>query len=180
MASVLVGYTGGKKEHPTYHQLEMHTESVQIAYDPVQISYEKLLGIFWGNHRSTSPNYSPQYASIIFYHSEEQRSQAEASRAAVEAKLGKKLFTEIRPASTFWPAEDYHQKYYLRRFKAIMSELLERYGEPGAMARSTAAARLNAFAGGFGRSGELEMLLPELGLSEVAGKALLERVKAKF
>ena len=75
-----VGYTGGTTENPTYHNLDGHTEAVQIEYDPSRISYQELLDVFWGGHNPTQPAWSRQYASIVFYHDEEQKRLAEASK----------------------------------------------------------------------------------------------------
>lgn len=90
-----------------------HTETVQIDFDPETISYEELLEVFWASHRPTVPPASRQYASIIFTHGEEQRRLAEASKARLEAAVGR-LYTDIVPLERFYLAEDYHQKYYLR------------------------------------------------------------------
>ncbi len=121
VVSVTSGYTGGHKVNPTYQEVSAgdtgHVEAVQIIYDPKKISYEKLLDVFW-------PNVDPldkggqfcdrgsTYTSAIFYQNEEQKKLAEQSKAAIEKKLGKAVVTEIRPASTFYAAEDYHQDYY--------------------------------------------------------------------
>lgn len=99
-----VGYAGGEKEDPTYHDLDGHTESVEVKFDPKKVNYKQLVRIFFENH---SYNYKAetQYKSAIFYHSKQQK------KAADELKPDDAV-TEILPASTFWPAEDYHQKYF--------------------------------------------------------------------
>jgi len=121
--SVTSGYTGGTKPHPTYEEVcsgtTGHAESVQIVYDPSTITYEKLLEVFWRNIDPTTPNQQfadkgTQYRSAIFYHDDEQKHLAEASKQQL-AKSGKfkdPIVTEIVSASTFYPAEDYHQDYY--------------------------------------------------------------------
>ena len=123
--STTSGYTGGQKENPTYKQVSAggtgHTEAVQIVYDPNKITYEQLLDVFWINHDPTEANgqfcdKGSQYRPGIFYHDEEQRTQAEASKKQIE---GTKIFsepvvTEVTSASTFYPAEDYHQDYYIK------------------------------------------------------------------
>jgi len=88
-----------------------HTETLQIDFDPSQISYEELLDIFWASHRPTNPPRSRQYMSAILYHSEEQRRAAEASRDRIAAAIGN-VFTRIAPFERFYLAEEYHQKYY--------------------------------------------------------------------
>lgn len=119
--SVTSGYTGGHKANPTYEEVSMggtgHVEAVQIVYDPVRISYEKLLDVFW---RNVDPldgggqfcDRGSTYRSEIFYHNEEQKQRAEQSKTAIEKQLKQTIVTEIRPASTFYAAEDYHQDYY--------------------------------------------------------------------
>ena len=119
--SVASGYTGGRKVNPTYEEVSMgdtgHVEAVQIVYDPGRISYEKLLEVFW---RNVDPldgggqfcDRGSTYRSEIFYHNEEQKRRAEQSKTSIEKQLKQTIVTEIRPASAFYPAEDYHQDYY--------------------------------------------------------------------
>jgi peptide-methionine (S)-S-oxide reductase len=120
-----------------------------MDHDPSLISYEELLDVFWANHGPQYPPFSRQYASIIFYHTEEQRRLAEASKAREEARLGKKVYTEIKPAGTFTWAEDYHQKYYLQSSSGLMRELRAKYPDFRDLVNSTEAARANGYAGGF-------------------------------
>lgn len=120
-----VGYTGGTTTHPKYDELHDdhtgHAESVEIEFDPKKVSYETLLNQFFKMHDPTTLNRQgndegSQYRSAIFYHNEKQEKEAMAFRAKVE-KSGawkKPIVTEISKASTFWPAEDYHQKYLIK------------------------------------------------------------------
>jgi peptide-methionine (S)-S-oxide reductase len=121
--SVTVGYTGGQKKNPTYEEVSAggtgHAEAVQIVYDPVKISYEKLLGTFWRNvdpltRDAQFCDHGTQYRSAIFFHDEEQKKLAEASKKALEEskRFSSPIVTEIVPASEFYPAEEYHQHYY--------------------------------------------------------------------
>ena len=121
--SVTSGYTGGSVVNPTYEQVGEgatgHFESVQIVFDPKRVSYEKLLDVFWLNHDPTVTNRQfcdsgSQYRPEIFYHSEEQKKLAEASKAKWEKQkpFRQPLLTPITQASAFYPAEDYHQDYY--------------------------------------------------------------------
>jgi peptide-methionine (S)-S-oxide reductase len=121
--STTAGYTGGSVENPTYKQVSAgktgHTEAVQVVYDPRRVSYEQLLDVFWRNIDPTNPDgqfcdWGNQYRSEIFFHSEEQRSLAERSRTRLEElkPFEGPVTTRITAASTFWPAEDYHQDYY--------------------------------------------------------------------
>jgi peptide-methionine (S)-S-oxide reductase len=121
VVSVTSGYTGGHKVNPTYEQVSAgdtgHVEAVQIVFDPKKIGYEKLLEVFWRNVDPLDQggqfcDRGSTYTSAIFYQNEEQKKLAEQSKAAVEKKLGKTIVTTIRPAATFYAAEDYHQDYY--------------------------------------------------------------------
>ena len=119
-----VGYTGGRKTKPTYEEVctdrTGHAEAVLIEYDPLKVSYEKLLDIFWNEHDPTTPNrqgpdVGSQYRSAIFYHTPEQRDAALSSKKRLEEsrKHGRRsIVTEITPAAEFYPAEEYHQMYY--------------------------------------------------------------------
>ena len=86
MVRTRVGYAGGTKDNPTYHNLGSHSETIQIDYDPVQISYEELLRVFWDSHLPIFPPFSQQYKSAIFYHDENQQRLAEESKVRVEAE----------------------------------------------------------------------------------------------
>ena len=145
MIRTRVGYTGGNKENPTYRALGDHTESIEVDYDPGIISYEDLLKIFWRSHDPGSRSWSRQYMSAIFYHNEEQKKLALESRKREEAKTGGKMYTEIAPASRFYRAEDYHQKYYLRQRPELIRELKAIYPSNEDFQDSTVAARLNGY-----------------------------------
>ncbi len=116
-----VGYEGGMLENPTYEDVCSHTtghaEAVLVTFDPEVITYEQLLEVFWAMHDPTQvnrqgPDRGDQYRSGIYTHSAEQQAIAEASRDRAQAKLSRPIATEILPATTFYPAEDYHQQYY--------------------------------------------------------------------
>lgn len=122
---VVSGYTGGHVPNPSYQRVcdgnTGHAEAVQIQFDPEQISYRELLEIFFSIHDPTTLNrqgadVGTQYRSAIFYHSEEQRQIAEQLvRELTEQRVFRDpIVTEIVPASTFYPAEDYHQEYFAR------------------------------------------------------------------
>lgn len=121
--STTSGYIGGTVKNPTYEQVSSgrtgHTEAVQVVYDPTKVTYEKLLQVFWVNIDPTVKNaqfcdHGTQYRSGIFYHDEEQRKLAQASKAALDKSKPFKepIVTEITQASAFYAAEDYHQDYY--------------------------------------------------------------------
>ena len=123
--STTSGYTGGARKNPTYHEVSAgitgHAEAVQIVYDPKKVSYAKLLEVFWHNIDPARKDAQfcdagNQYRTAIFYHSPEQKQQAEASRASLEKSKPFKgeIVTGIVPAGEFYAAEEYHQDYYLK------------------------------------------------------------------
>jgi peptide-methionine (S)-S-oxide reductase len=120
----LVGYMGGQVENPTYEQVctdrTGHAEVVEVKFDPEEVSYEQLLDVFWRLHDPTQlnrqgPDVGTQYRSAIFVSSDEQRRAAEASREREQHDHKRPIATTIEPATTFWPAEDYHQRYLEKR-----------------------------------------------------------------
>lgn len=174
MIRTRVGYAGGSKENPTYYSLGDHSETIQIDYDPTQISYRQLLDVFWSSHNPIYEPWSRQYKSTIFFHSEEQKRLAIETKDSEEARLGRRIFTEIIPFSEFYLAEDYHQKYYLRRESALMEEFSAIYPATEDFIASTAAARINGYVGGYGILATLEEEPSIFGLSEAGIKRLLE------
>ena len=121
--STTSGYTGGEKPNPSYEQVSRggtgHAEAVEIAFDPSRVSYQKLLDVFWHNIDPLAKDYQfcdhgRQYRSAIFYHDDEQRRLAEASKAEVAKRFEHAIATEIVPAGPFYKAEEYHQDYYLK------------------------------------------------------------------
>jgi len=170
-----VGYAGGKKLNPTYHDLGDHTEAFQIDYDPAVISYEKLLSLFWNNRASCRAAWSRQYMSAIFYHNDEQKKLALETKKAVAA-TGKEVHAEILPVGTFTLAEDYHQKYMLRNDRVLMREFKAMYPNDADFVNSTAAARVNGYLGG-GRRKITEAELRSLGLSPDGEKYLRKQVE---
>jgi peptide-methionine (S)-S-oxide reductase len=123
---VAVGYSGGNTANPTYKDVctdrTGHAEVVEVTYDPAQVSYEQLLKVFFEEHDPTQvnrqgPDFGTQYRSAIFVHSPEQEATAKKSKAALEAsgKFRRPIATEITPASTFYRAEEYHQRYLEKR-----------------------------------------------------------------
>jgi peptide-methionine (S)-S-oxide reductase len=121
--AVISGYTGGHKKNPTYEEVSSgatgHAEAIEITYDPAVISYAKLLDVFWRNTDPTVKDrqfcdVGAQYRTAIWYQNEEQRRLAEESKKTLEKSHRFKghIYTEITQATQFYPAEDYHQKYY--------------------------------------------------------------------
>ena len=125
VVATISGYMGGSTKNPTYEQVSSgrtgHAEVVQVEYDPKRITYDKLLEVFWHNIDPTQKDAQfcdtgSQYRSGVFYHGEEQRKLADASKAALTKNKPFKgeIVTEITRASEFYAAEDYHQDYYLK------------------------------------------------------------------
>ena len=125
VTATISGYTGGRTVNPSYEQVSSgstgHAEAVQVIYDPKKVTYEKLLEVFWVNIDPTVKDRQfcdsgSQYRTAIFYQNEEQRKAAEASKAALDKSKPFKqpIVTQIVMAGPFYPAEDYHQDYYLK------------------------------------------------------------------
>lgn len=160
-----VGYAGGAKPDPTYRDLGDHTETVQVDYDPAKVSYRQLLEAFWTGHDPTQGNWTRQYASIIFFHTDEQRRLAEETKVKVQKELGSTVHTEIVPYRGFTLAEHYHQKHALQQFPEFEEELRKIYPARSEFIASTAVARLNGYLGGDGTYPMLLKELDQLGLS---------------
>jgi len=123
--STTSGYTGGETDNPTYEQVSAggtgHTEAVQVVYDPQTVSYRELLDVYWRNTDPTTPDaqfcdHGDQYRPAIFYANDEQRQVAEASKKDIERTktFSASIVTEITMATTFYPAEEYHQDFYTK------------------------------------------------------------------
>lgn len=121
-----VGYMGGWKENPTYEEVcsksTGHAEVVEVTFDPAVVSYEQLLELFWDIHDPTQlnrqgPDIGTNYRSAIFYHSPQQKEEAEKSKEQEQKKrrYTRPIVTEITPAATFWRAEEYHQQYLYKK-----------------------------------------------------------------
>ena len=126
VVSTSVGYEGGTLANPTYRDVcsnrTGHAEVVEVVYDPARVSYGEILNVFWENHDPTQlnrqgPDVGTQYRSVIFFHSPEQQAEAIASKEERErgGRYRRPIVTEIVPASTYYPAEDYHQQYLEKR-----------------------------------------------------------------
>ena len=123
VVSVVSGYTGGRKDNPSYQEVSAgwtgHAEAIEVQFDPTKVSYARLLVVFWHNVDPTTPDRQfcdrgNQYRTAIFYHDEEQQRLVEESKRKVEQtkRFQAPIVTEIIPASTFYPAEEYHQEFY--------------------------------------------------------------------
>ena len=126
VTAATVGYAGGTTENPTYEDVcssqTGHAEVVEVEFDPSVVNYRQLLDVFWANHDPTTlnrqgPDLGTQYRSAIFYYSPEQRAAAEESKAEVDksGRFRRPIVTQIEPASKFYRAEEYHQRYLEKR-----------------------------------------------------------------
>jgi len=174
-----VGYSGGTTANPTYYAIGDHSETVQIDFDPTQISYEDLLREFWDSHTATYQSYSAQYRNVLHYHSEAQRQAAEASLREVAAGLSSPVLTEIRRASTFYMAEDYHQKYYVRSDRFWSQEMETLYSDPARFRDSTLVARINGCLAGYCTRDQLQREIESYGLSPSGEEALQGLVRSR-
>jgi peptide-methionine (S)-S-oxide reductase len=126
VSEAICGYSGGHMKNPTYHDVcageTGHAEVVQVEYDPSQVSYERLLDVFWNCHNPTTrnrqgPDIGTQYRSAIFFYTPEQEAAAKASREKLQqsGRWHDPVVTEISPAHEFYRAEEYHQRYFEKR-----------------------------------------------------------------
>ncbi len=130
VVDAVAGYMGGHLDNPTYRDVcsdqTGHAETVEVTYDPSQVSYDELLDEFWSMHNPTThnrqgPDIGSQYRSVIFYYNEDQRKRAEESKERLQksGKFSRPIVTEIVPAPKFWRAEEYHQKYLEKHGRAV-------------------------------------------------------------
>jgi peptide-methionine (S)-S-oxide reductase len=159
-----VGYTGGRTQSPTYHDLADHTEALQIEFAPEEISWERVLDLFWQGHQPNFESSSLQYRAAIWYADDRQHEFIDTSREKCEREGGGAVKTPILPFEAFWRAEDYHQKYALQRHDRVMSTLREIYPEFERLVDSTVAARLNGFASGRGERALFEAEVESYGI----------------
>ena len=125
--STSVGYTGGAAQSPSYKQVcrgkTGHAEAVQVTFDPEQVTYGRLLELFWKSHNPTTLNrqgwdFGNQYRSAIFFHDSAQEIAAKASLEREQGSRRRRIVTQVVPAERFWLAEDYHQQYLEKRGQA--------------------------------------------------------------
>lgn len=152
-----VGYAGGTLQSPTYRKMGDHTETLQIRFDPAVLSYEEVLQHFWRNHYPNRDEYKGrQYISLLRFHNPRQQEAASRVKTEMEEELGEKIETDIAPFSSFTPAEERHQKYYLKRYPKVLDQLIGIYPDQRLLTDSIFAARLNGFVKGFGNRESLK------------------------
>jgi peptide-methionine (S)-S-oxide reductase len=160
-----VGYAGGTTADPTYRSIGDHAEVLQVDFDSAQVSYEDLLQVFWAEHDPSQRPYSTQYKAMVLAHDDAQYEAALRSRQALAARSSSPVLTDITRLQRFHVAEDYHQKYALRRDALLSAEMHAHYPDETQFRESTAAARLNGYAYGLGSVLQLEREIHSLGLS---------------
>ena len=170
-----VGYCGGTSKDPTYDDIGDHVETIQIDFDPQQITYAQLLRIFADSHNPCRKPFSRQYTSAIYFHNEQQHAGAKSLIADEEKRRGEKVMTEVAPLAKFYLAEDYHQKYYLQTSSTFKKHYGALYPDISDFVHSTAAARVNGYLGWYGAKADLERTIDSLGLSGEAKQELLRR-----
>ena len=148
-----------------------------MDYDPRRITYSQLLDIFWKSHQPTQRAWSRQYMNAVFYQNEHQRQLAIESRDRVAKTIGAAVRTQIVPIRSFTLAEDYHQKYLLKRHGDLKNEVSRIYPNHHDFINSTAVTRLNGYAGGHGSPTQLSQEIETLGLSPQGIQELTEMVQ---
>lgn len=172
MIRTRVGYAGGVAPSPTYRAMGDHTEALQVDFDPRVLSYADLVAHIFASHDPTRDRGSRQYRAAVWTHDDEQALVARETGEAAARARGGALVTAIEPLPFFTRAEDYHQKYSLRRVRAVEQALVARFGSDRAMVDSTVAARVNGLLRGFGDPA----ILPSLELGDRALDALRARL----
>lgn len=158
-----VGYTSGKKINPTYRDLGDHTEAVEIDFNEEVMTYEDLLKLFWKNIDSAG-DFKRQYRSAIFFRNDEEEKLALDSKNQVEKAFGRNVKTSIEPFQKFYPAEDYHQKYYLQTHH---EKLFKSLGiQQKDLMNSQLAAKLNGYIVGENTLDAFNAECENFGLSE--------------
>jgi peptide-methionine (S)-S-oxide reductase len=151
-----------------------------LDFDPGRISYEQLLAVFWASHHPGSRPWSRQYLHAVFYHNEAQQRLALATKEEVTLKIKGEVSTQVLPATEFYLAEDYHQKYYLRGVAKLFEEMHRIYPTDRDFINSTTAARLNSYLAGYGAAANFQSELDRLGLSPAGRALLLEKVTGRL
>jgi hypothetical protein len=149
-----------------------------VDFDPATADYGELLELFWRSHNASRPAWSRQYMSAVFYADEKQQELAWDIKERLEKAAGREFRTEIVPASRFYLAEDYHQKYTLQGDRMLNAEFRAMYPKFADFVDSPAGAKVNGYLYGCGSLGQVRTELSSLGLSAKGGEHLLSRVRA--
>ena len=175
-----VGYAGGTSAAPTYQSIGDHSEAIEIDFDPEVIEYAELARMFFAWHNPCSSPWSTQYRSAAFPRNADQRRILEEAAKDVADSKGKAVKTAIEDFTSFTLAEDYHQKYRLRRIHTALEEFEAMFPTTDAFLGSVAVTKANAYVGGYATSEDLRSddpakgKLGQLGLSELAQASILK------
>lgn len=178
MVRTRVGYAGRTTIDPTYRKMGDHTESIEIDFDSTIISYEQILQFFWENHNPLRDQAygGRQYMSLLLYHNETQKELVERTKKQQAKLLQGEIQTEISRYSRFYLAEDYHQKYYLKRYKNALLVLGRLFQTEDSMTNATVVARLNGLVKGFVTPAELKREVESWNISEQHVRVLKDLV----
>ena len=172
-----VGYAGGEYADPLYRDLGDQIECFQVDFDPSVVSYRELVDLAFSSHNPVWAPPKTQYASLVLAHDDRQLEIARDRGQRAATILGRPLATRIELLREFWPAEDYHQKYYLRNDRVLFGEFRSMfYDDETALRESTAAARVNSYVAGEGTRAQLAREIEFLGLSDAGQARLISRV----
>ncbi|WP_081986958.1 peptide-methionine (S)-S-oxide reductase MsrA [Planococcus sp. CAU13] len=173
-----VGFAGGTTPNPTYRHMGDHTETLEVDFDPAVISYEEILRKFWQNHYPNRGNYKGrQYISLLRYRGEQQKKTIGIVKREMEKSLGEPIETEIAAFDKFTPADERHQKYYLKRYPNTLEQLKDLFPKPEHLVDSTFAARLNGFVKGYGKMKELKNEVGSWNINEENKEILLNKLE---
>lgn len=172
-----VGFAGGTSPNPTYRHMGDHTETVEIDFDPAVISYEEILREFWLNHYPNRGNYKGrQYISLLRYHGDRQKETIDRVKSEMAKKLGEPIETDIAAFGNFTPADEKHQKYYLKRYPNTLEQMQDLFPKPEHLIDSTFAARLNGFVKGYGKMQGLKNEIASWNIDEENREILLNKL----
>jgi len=173
------GYAGGKLADPTYRHMGDHTETVELDFDPELLSYAEILRVFWDNHNPLNINdyKGRQYQSMLLYRSQEQKIAIDRVLEERRESGQGEPATEIHPFTVFYPAEEKHQKYYLKRHPDAVEKLLTLYSSIPDMDGSTLGARLNGLAKGFANRSSIIEEVKDWQLPEFERERIIELLK---
>lgn len=177
MVRTEAGYGGGLSPRPSYHDLEEHAEIVRVEFDPQVVSLEELLDLFWSHHDPFHGSGRGQYRALLLGETPNSAERLHAAVAALEERVSRRVVTEVFEGP-FHRAEDYHQKWRLRRRERVFQELSRSYSDERSLLDSVAATKLNGYVGGHGTRAQLERDVGRLGLSSAAQVELLETSRA--
>lgn len=171
-----VGFAGGTTDNPTYRQLGDHTETVEIDFDAGIVSLETLLNVFWSNHNPININdyKGQQYKSLILFRDPVQNNVIQDVMRSTEEQGKGILGTEIAPFTVFYPAEERHQKYYLKRHPDAINKLRTFFPTDEELTNATLAARLNGLAKGYTN---LEKIINEIRTWPISGEEQEENIQ---